>query len=59
MSERSESKLIEREQRRRESAAEFNRLKERWPKLRQTMSAEAIALAWFLYGDKIWTATNS
>lgn len=56
---RSADDLYEREQRRREADAEFRRLKERWPEARRSLSAEAIALAWFLLGDKTWTVTNS
>lgn len=55
----SQDDLRKREIQRREANAEFTKLKEQWSEVRQVMSAEAITLAWFLLGDKTWTATNS
>jgi hypothetical protein len=49
-----ESDLIKREQSRRESAAEFERLKEHWPELRQALAPEAVLAMWILLGDAIF-----
>lgn len=43
--------LAERDRRQRETHAEYGRLKERWPALRENMTPSAILLAWFLLGD--------
>lgn len=41
-----------------ETEAEFNRLKEHYPQLREVMSPEAILAAWFLCGDDMWKKTE-
>lgn len=49
-----EAELIERHKSQQEAAKEFGRLKESWPAARSYMSAEALALAFFLMGDEMF-----
>lgn len=38
----------------REARDQFERLQERYWRLRETMTPEAILVVWFLLGDKCW-----